>query len=174
MTTKFQPLNFKKWIDENRHLLKPPVGNKVVWKDKGFIVMVVGGPNSRTDFHVNETEEFFYQLEGDMVLKVINDEGKIQDIPISEGDIYLLPPKTPHSPQRFENTVGLVIEKRRQENELDALQWHCEKCYTQLYKEEFKLTDIETQFPAVFERYYNSEHTTCPSCGHVNGRTWSA
>lgn len=174
MSGRFEAFNFKQWIDEHRHLLKPPVGNKMIWKDRGFIVMVVGGPNERTDFHVNETEEFFYQVEGDMVLKVINDEGQIQDINIREGDIYLLPAEVPHSPQRFEGTVGLVVEKRRDEGEKDALQWHCEKCVTQLYKEEFVLTNIETQFPAVFERYYNSEHVKCPKCGHVNGRKWSA
>jgi len=165
--------NFKQWIEENRHLLKPPVGNKVVWKDREFIVMVVGGPNSRTDFHVNQSEEFFYQLEGDMVLKVINENGVMEDISIAAGDIFLLPPNTPHSPQRAAASVGLVIERRRREGELDALQWYCEKCNTKLYEEIFKLTNIETQFPEVFERYYNSEHTHCKKCGHVNGRKWS-
>ena len=162
--------NFKKWIDENRHLLKPPVGNKVVWKDREFIVMTVGGPNSRTDFHVNQSEEFFYQLEGNMTLKVINEEGKFQDLRISEGDIFLLPPNTPHSPQREAGSIGLVIERRRRENEIDGLQWYCENCGTKLYEEFFKLVNIETQFPEVFERYYNSGHTTCKKCAHVNGR----
>ena len=165
--------NFKKWIDENRHLLKPPVGNKVVWKDREFIVMTVGGPNSRTDFHVNQSEEFFYQLEGNMTLKVINEEGKFQDLRISEGDILLLPPNTPHSPQREAGSIGLVIERRRRENEIDGLQWYCENCGTKLYEEFFKLVNIETQFPEVFERYYNSGHTTCKKCAHVNGRKWS-
>ena len=67
-----QPLNFKKWIDEHRHLLKPPVGNKQVWDNGEYIVMVVGGPNNRKDYHYNETPEFFYQVEGDMVLKIID------------------------------------------------------------------------------------------------------
>ncbi len=165
--------NFKKWIDENRHLLKPPVANKVVWKDHEFIVMVVGGPNSRTDFHVNQSEEFFYQLEGNMTLKVINEEGKMQDLRITAGDIFLLNPNTPHSPQREANSIGLVIERRRREDEIDGLQWYCEKCGTKLYEEYFKLTNIETQFPEVFERYYNSDHTKCTQCGFVNGRKWS-
>ena len=165
--------NFKTWIDENRHLLKPPVGNKVVWKDREFIVMTVGGPNSRTDFHVNQSEEFFYQLEGNMTLKVINEENKFQDIKINAGDIFLLPANTPHSPQREAGSIGLVIERRRKENEIDGLQWYCEKCGTKLYEEFFKLVDIETQFPAVFERYYNSPHTKCSQCQHVNGRKWS-
>ncbi len=173
MSELYQPLNFKKWIAENRHLLKPPVGNKVVWSDREFIVMVVGGPNSRTDFHVNQGEEFFYQLEGQMTLKVMTREGKMQDIEIGEGDIYLLPGATPHSPQRQANTIGLVIERKRREGEKDGLQWYCEKCQHKLYEEFFVLTQIETQFQAVFERYYQSAHTTCRSCGHVNGRKWS-
>ena len=165
--------NFKKWIDENRHLLKPPVGNKAVWLDREFIVMVVGGPNERTDFHVNRGEEFFYQLEGDMILKVIDDEGRMRDVPIRAGDIYLLPKGTPHSPQRPAGSVGLVIERRRREGELDGLQWYCEKCQNKLYEEFFPLTNIETQFPPVFERYYGSDRTKCGKCGHVNGRKWS-
>jgi 3-hydroxyanthranilate 3,4-dioxygenase len=165
--------SFKKWIDENRHLLKPPVGNKVIWKDREFIVMVVGGPNSRTDFHVNQSEEFFYQLEGSMHLKVIDTDGSLRDIHMSAGDIFLLPGKTPHSPQRTEGSIGLVIERHRREGENDSLQWYCEKCVHKLYEETFYLTNIETQFPAVFERYYNSTHVTCGKCGHVNGRQWS-
>ena len=163
--------NFKTWIDENRHLLKPPVGNKVVWKDTEFIVMTVGGPNARTDFHVNQSEEFFYQLEGQMVLKIM-DNGKINDVPIKAGDIFLLPPNTPHSPQREAGSIGLVIERRRREGEMDGLQWYCEKCHSKLYEEFFKLTNIETQFPEVFERYYNSQHVNCKSCHHANGRKW--
>lgn len=170
---QMQAFNFKNWIDENRHLLKPPVGNKVVWKDQEFIVMVVGGPNSRTDFHVNQSEEFFYQLEGNMTLKIMTPEGEPQDVRIREGDIFLLQPGTPHSPQREENSVGLVIERRRREGEIDGLQWYCEKCHHKLYEEYFKLTDIETQFPEVFERYYESSATTCSKCGHVNGRKWT-
>jgi 3-hydroxyanthranilate 3,4-dioxygenase len=165
--------NFKKWISENRHLLKPPVGNKCIWPQQDFIVMAVGGPNERTDFHVNPGAEFFYQLEGDMLLKVITPEGKIKNINICEGDIFLLPGHTPHSPQRSANTVGLVVERRRVEKELDGLQWYCEKCENKLYEEFFKLENIETQFPAVFERYYNSEHTTCKKCNTKNGRKWS-
>ena len=172
MSELFQPFNFKTWIDENRHLLKPPVGNKVVWKNREFIVMVVGGPNSRTDFHVNRGEEFFYQLEGDMTLKVRTPDQKFRDINIREGDIYLLPANTPHSPQRGANTVGLVIERQRRSDEEDGLQWYCEKCGKKLYEEFFTLTNIETQFPAVFERYYSSQHTKC-QCGHLNGRQWS-
>ena len=124
----FRAFSLKKWIDENRHLLKPPVGNKVIWKDQEFIVMAVGGPNARTDFHVNQSEEFFHQLEGNMTLKIIAPDGKMQDLRITEGDVFLLPPKTPHSPQREAGSVGMVIERRRREGEIDGLQWYCEKC----------------------------------------------
>lgn len=166
-----EPFNFRKWIDSNRELLKPPVGNKCVYKDGTFIVMVVGGPNSRTDFHVNETDEFFYQLEGSITLKIFQNN-KIVDIVINEGDIFMLPAKVPHSPQRPANTVGLVIEKTREENEKDGLQWYCQKCYTKLYEEYFQLKNIETDFGAVFDRYYNSEHVKCKNCHHKNGRNW--
>ncbi len=163
--SRLSTINFKKWIDENRHLLKPPVGNRLIWEDREFIVMVVGGPNARTDYHVNNGEEFFYQVEGDITLKVI-DEGKQVDIPIKEGEIFLLPGNTPHSPQRPPNTVGLVIERKRLPGEKDGFVWHCPKCSTKLYEEYFTLTDISKQFPPIFERFYASEeNTTCKNCG---------
>ena len=174
--TAFRAFHLKTWIDDNRPLLKPPVGNKVIFKDREFIVMAVGGPNARTDFHVNQSEEFFYQVEGQMTLKVMTPENKIEDIVMRAGDIYLLPANTPHSPQRLAGGVGLVIERERRQGEIDGLQWYCEKCQTKLYEEFFELTNIETQFPAVFERYYTSEHVFCKnkSCGHKNGRTWQS
>ena len=116
------PFNFKKWIDDNRHLLKPPVGNQVVYKDTEFIVMVVGGPNARKDFHFNKGEELFYQIEGDMQLP-IRENGKTRIIDIKEGDLFLLPPMVEHSPQRFPNTVGIVIERMRTQEELDAYEY---------------------------------------------------
>lgn len=161
------PLNFKQWIDEHRHLLKPPVGNAKVYEDTEFIIMVVGGPNNRKDYHYNEGEEFFYQLEGDITVKII-DEGKPRDIHIREGDIFLLPPQTPHSPQRPANTVGLVVERKRETKELDAFMWFCEQCGTKLYEEFLPLTDIVTQLPPIFERFYSDEvKRTCQSCGTV-------
>ncbi len=162
-----RPFNFKKWIDENRHLLKPPVNNKVVYKDTEFIVMVVGGPNARKDFHFNESEEFFYQLEGNITVK-IQEDGKAVDVPINEGDIFLLPPNVPHNPMRGPNTIGLVMERKRRENEKDGLLWFCEKCNTKLYEEYFVLTDIVNQFQGVFAKFYGSEDLrTCKKCGHL-------
>ncbi len=161
------PIDFKRWIDEHRHLLKPPVGNAQVYEDSDFIVMVVGGPNARKDFHYNEGEEFFYQLEGDITVKII-DEGKPRDINIKEGDIFLLPPRTPHSPQRPANTIGLVIERKREPVELDAFMWFCENCGSKLYEEFLPLTDIVNQLPPLFDRYYGSiEKRTCKECGTV-------
>ncbi len=160
-----KPFNFKQWIDENRHLLKPPVNNKVVYKDAEFIVMVVGGPNSRKDYHFNESEEFFYQLEGDIKVKLQLD-GKAQEFDIKEGDIFLLPPRIPHNPIRFKNTIGLVMERRRREGELDGLMWFCDDCNHPLYEEKFELDDIANQFQTVFQKFYNSEElTTCKNCG---------
>jgi 3-hydroxyanthranilate 3,4-dioxygenase len=163
--SSLRPINFKRWIDEHRHLLEPPVGNAQVWADREFMVTVVGGPNSRTDFHINEGEEFFYQLEGDITLKVLVD-GKPEDVPIREGEIFLLPPSVPHSPQRPANTVGLVLERRRLPHEKDTFLWVCEGCGEKLYSESFHLTDIVAQLPPVFARYWGSaEHTTCGKCG---------
>lgn len=161
------PLNFQQWIDEHRHLLKPPVGNAKVYEDTDFIVMVVGGPNARKDYHYNEGEEFFYQLEGDVTVKII-DDGVPKDIHIRQGDIFLLPPRTPHSPQRPANTIGLVIERKRTEQELDAFMWFCEQCGNKLYEEYLPLKDIVTQLPPLFERYWGAlEHRTCSKCGTV-------
>ena len=158
------PINFKSWIEENRHLLKPPVGNKVVYEDTEFIIMVVGGPNTRKDYHIDEGEEFFYQLEGGIVLRIMED-GKPRDIQINEGEIFLLPPKIPHSPQRFENTVGLVVERKRRKGELDAFQWYCDECNELLYEEYFQLTDIVKQLPPIFESFWNNTNArTCQSC----------
>ena len=158
------PINFKNWINEHRHLLKPPVGNQVVYEDTELIIMVVGGPNTRKDYHIDEGEEFFYQLEGNMILRII-DNGKPKDINIDEGEIFLLPPRIPHSPQRFENTVGLVVERKRREGELDAFQWYCDGCLELLYEKYLPLTNIVTQLPPIFENFWNDDNArTCNNC----------
>jgi 3-hydroxyanthranilate 3,4-dioxygenase len=161
------PIDFRKWIEEHRHLLKPPVGNKCVY-DGDFIVMVVGGPNQRTDFHWDEGPEFFHQLEGDMVLRV-QEDGRVRDIPIRAGEVFYLPPRVPHSPQRSAGSIGLVVERKRLPHEKDGLMWFCERCNHKLYEEFFGLGNVETDFPPVFERFYRSrELRTCRQCGHVN------
>ena len=161
------PIDLQHWIDEHRHLLKPPVGNKCI-VDGDFIVMIVGGPNARTDYHYDEGPEFFYQLEGEMVLKV-QDEGEARDIPIRAGEVFYLPPRVPHSPQRMPDSVGLVIERCRLAGEQDGLLWFCERCNHKLYEEYFTLQSIEQDFPPVFDRFYRSrEARTCDTCGHLN------
>ena len=158
------PINFKNWIKQNRHLLKPPVGNKMVYENTEMMIMVVGGPNKRKDYHIDEGEEFFYQLEGDMILRIM-ENGKPKNVSINEGDIFLLPPKTPHSPQRFENTVGLVIERKRRDGELDGFQWYCDGCNSLLHEVFFTLTDIVKQLPLIFDGFWaNDEARTCKIC----------
>ena len=133
-----QPFNFKKWIDDNRHLLKPPIGNQQVYKGND-----------------------------DFIVKVIED-GKPKNIYIREGEIFLLPPKVPHSPRRPANTVGLVIERYRRPGEIDGFIWHCENCGEKLYEEFFEVTDIVTQLPPVQDRFWgNPENHTCKNCGTV-------
>ena len=163
-----RPINFHQWIEDNRHLLKPPIGNQVMYKgNDDFIVMVVGGPNSRKDFHYNEGEEFFYQVEGDIVLKIVED-GAVVDIPIKEGEMFLLPARTPHSPRRPAHSVGLVMERYRKPGEKDGFIWHCENCGHKLYEEYQEITDIVQQLPPIMERFWsNPEHTTCQNCGTV-------
>ena len=163
-----QPFNLQKWVDENRHLLKPPVGNKMVYTDnKDFIVMVVGGPNSRKDYHFEDGEELFYQLEGDITVKTIQD-GKNVDVHIKEGEMFLLPPHIPHSPQRGANTIGLVIERNRDEKEIDSCLWFCEKCANKLHEAEFHLKDIVVQLPKVFDAFYSDVNLrTCKNCGTI-------
>ena len=165
-----QAFNFNHWIEENRHLLKPPVGNKRVFADGDFIIMVVGGPNSRQDFHVDPGQELFYQLEGDMLLKTRQND-KTVGVPIRAGEIFLLPPNVPHSPQRPANTVGLVIERQRRAGEQDGFQYYCDHCGNRLFEHFLELTDIEKQLPPVFERFYGSrEARTCTRCGTVMER----
>ena len=157
-----KPFPLMTWIEEHRHLLKPPVGNKVIWQDSEFIVMVVGGPNDRTDYHVNAGEEFFYQLEGDMELKIML-QGQPEDVMIRAGDVFLLPPHTPHSPRRPAHSVGLVIERRRRPRELDGFQWYCSACHHKLYEEFLFVNNLETQLPPIFERFY-AQHDACENC----------
>lgn len=165
--TMLPPIPFMRWIEENRDQLKPPVGNKVLYEDSEFIIMVVGGPNARTDFHISESEEFFYMIEGDMVLRV-EEEGVVRGIQIKEGDIFLLPPRVPHSPQRGPNSIGLVIERTRREGEIDGVRWYCEDCHNVLYEEFFELHDIVEQLRAVIEKFHaDTSLHTCKKCGAV-------
>ncbi len=164
-----KPFNLKNWIEENRHLLKPPVGNQQIYKgNDDYIVMVVGGPNGRKDYHWEDGEELFYQLEGDITLKIINENGEPEAIQIREGDMFLLPPRIPHSPQRPANTIGLVIERYRHPGERDKLMWFCENCNNKLHEASFALEDITTQIKEAIQEFMASEELrTCKKCGTV-------
>ncbi|WP_034887041.1 3-hydroxyanthranilate 3,4-dioxygenase [Gillisia sp. Hel_I_29] len=164
-----EPFNLNKWIEQNRDLLKPPVGNKNIYKESAdYIVMIVGGPNARKDYHYNETEELFYQLEGNIEVNV-QDNGEKKTMKLGPGDMYLHPAGIPHSPVRHEGSIGLVVERKRLGEEgKDGLLWFCDNCNHKLYEVYFPLHDIETDFLKHFNHFYGSEELrTCDNCGTV-------
>lgn len=166
MPTPF-PIDLRRFIDEHRELLRPPVGNTRVFDEQGFIVMIVGGPNARKDFHVEEGPELFLQVEGDIVLTVLED-GKRRDVPIREGEILLLPPKVPHCPRRPAGTVGLVVERTRLPGELDAFLWLCDACDHELSRVTLALRDITTELAPLFDAFWaDLARRTCERCGAV-------
>lgn len=171
------PINFPKWLEENSHRLQPPVNNFCLWNEKDITVMVVGGPNKRTDYHVNPTEEWFYQIKGNMLLKIVENETEFRDVEIREGDMFLLPGNIPHNPVRFADTVGIVLERQRPQgrrlNQLagqnDHLRWYCSSCHQIVYQESFFCTDLGVQLKPVIERFAASQELrTCKNCGTVN------
>jgi 3-hydroxyanthranilate 3,4-dioxygenase len=162
--------NLQGWIDQNRDKLKPPVGNAQVWEDGEFMVTIVGGPNQRRDYHDDPTEEFFYQLEGDIVLRLIEEPGKPPiEVPVKQGEVFLLPKHVRHSPQRGPNTIGMVVEMPRPDGERDAFEWYCPACHSLLYRAEMRLKSIVKDLPPVFEKFYSSEELRkCKKCGTVH------
>ena len=166
---RLSAFNFGKWISEHQHLLKPPVGNKQIWTESDLMVTVVGGPNQRTDYHDDPVEEFFYQLKGDMMLKVV-DNGQHYDVPIREGDIFLLPPHIRHSPQRPQaGSIGLVVEPKRPDGWLDAFEWYCFNCSALVHRVELDLNSIVDDLPPVYRAFYsNKEVRTCKHCGTLH------
>lgn len=167
--SRLKAFNFQAWIDEHRHLLKPPVGNQQIWEEADLMVTVVGGPNQRTDYHDDPVEEFFYQLEGNMVLKIF-DGNEFYDVPIRQGEIFLLPPHVRHSPQRPEQgSIGLVVEPKRQPGELDAIEWYCFDCGRRVYRAELQLQSIVRDLPPIYQAFYASEaDRTCGHCGAIH------
>jgi len=169
-TRGLSAFNFSRWIDEHAHLLKPPVGNQLVFREaEDLIVQVVGGPNARTDYHDDPYEEFFYQLRGNMVLKAIED-GRPVDIPIREGEILLIPGHFRHSPQRPEpGSVGLVVERARPLDVDDAFEWYCPQCFACVHRVEVNVQNIVRDLPPLFDAFYASlEKRTCGNCGAVH------
>lgn len=164
-TTVLPPINIAKWAEEHRHDLKPPVGNKYLYDGDGFFVMVIGGPNARNDFHQTNSEEYFYQLEGDIVVRIIED-GRMRDVPVREGETFFVPANVPHSPTRPPNTVGVVVELRRPPGETEHQQFYCEKCNELVHDNEFDCGDIVEHFTRAMEEFWaNPELSTCKSCG---------
>ena len=162
-----EPINIKKWIEENSDLLQPPVNNYCLHRE-GFTVMIVGGPNARTDFHVNQTPEYFHQLKGFMTLRVV-DEGKFRNIKIDEGDSFLLPPNTPHNPIRYADTIGLVVEQDRPEGVNDKIRWYCHNCEEKIHEIEFYCYDLGTQVKdAIVSFDGDMDARTCKGCGTLN------
>ncbi|KAI8967693.1 RmlC-like cupin domain-containing protein [Mycotypha africana] len=214
------PLNFNKWLEEHSEKLQPPVNNYLLYKGNDTIIMVVGGPNKRTDYHINETEvlmpfnppahihtytgihikqtswdsntkitnlckfkqEWFYQLKGDLLIKVVED-GEFKDIVVKEGSMFLLPrftlpyaytynlAKVPHNPIRYKDTIGLVVERVRLPHHIDKLRWYCEKddCHEIVYEESFHCVDLGTQLKPIIEKFHNDDQLrTCKKCGHLN------
>ena len=173
--TGLASFNLMQWIDENRDLLRPPVLNQTIFRDSDFIVMVVGGPNVRTDYHDDPYEEFFYQLKGNMTLKVVED-GELKDVPISEGNVLLLPAHVPHSPQRPDpESIGLVVERSRPGGVMDGFEWCCENCGNRIWRREVRVDNIVTDLPPVFEEYYGTVASgDCGECGYPHPRKISA
>jgi 3-hydroxyanthranilate 3,4-dioxygenase len=164
-----KPFNLQSWIEEHRHLLVPPVANKQIFvENDDFIVMVVGGPNGRKDYHWEEGEELFYQLEGDIQVKIIHEDGRPETIDVRAGEMFLLPARVPHSPQRPANSIGIVIERHRHAGELDKLLWFCESCNEKLHEAAFPLKDIGSQIKEAIGAYReNLAARTCTHCGTV-------
>lgn len=161
------PINLQQWIEDHKEQLKPPVCNQQVYGAGDFIIMVIGGPNSRKDYHDDPGEEFFYQLKGDMLLRII-EHGRPRDIPIKEGELFLLPARVHHSPQRFADTIGMVIERKRQPGELDGFVWYCDHCHAKLHEETLPLKNIVQDLPPIFNRFWSSEaHRKCGNCGEI-------
>ena len=164
--------NFQKWIEENQDNLKPPVSNKLLHAEGNMIVMVVGGPNTRVDFHDDPVEEWFYQIKGDMVLKIA-DDGQIYDVPIREGEVFFLPAHVRHAPQRpVEGSIGLVVESPREAGMKDAFEWFCFNCKQRVHRVEVELggaSGIVDKLPKIFAAFHEDEDArTCTNCGEVH------
>ncbi|MHC5022749.1 MAG: 3-hydroxyanthranilate 3,4-dioxygenase [Planctomycetota bacterium] len=165
-TTKTMPaLDLMKWVQSHRDELKPPVGNKYLYDGQDFFVMIIGGPNARNDFHVTSSEEFFYQVKGDIVVR-IREDGRIKDCAVREGETFFIPGGVPHAPTRPPGTVGLVVERRRPPGETEHQQFYCEQCGELVYDKEFDCKDIVEHFKQSMEDFWADEAlSTCKGCG---------
>lgn len=164
-------LDLQTWIKKNQKHLKPPVSNKQLFDGSAdAIVFVSGGPNTRNDFHVNPTEELFYQLKGDIAVRVRPLDGaKPHDVIVREGEMFLLPRWVPHRPQRPAGTVGLIVEFPRPKGQNDGLQWYCPKCDHLVYDARFRLKKIDKDLAVVMNKFWGgaASRRTCKACGYV-------
>ncbi|XP_054154128.1 3-hydroxyanthranilate 3,4-dioxygenase-like [Oppia nitens] len=148
-------INMNDWIVGNKQYFLPPICNKLLYTNQ-LKVFFVGGPNQRKDYHIEEGEELFYQIKGDMCLKVIHNK-KPKDIIIREGQVFLLGPRIPHSPQRFPNTIGLVIERERLKEEWDALRYFVDNSTDILYERWFYCQDLGSQLAPIIQEFQASD-----------------
>ena len=169
---RLKSFNFDKWIEDNQDQLQPPVNNKLLHDESGMIVMVVGGPNTRVDFHDDPVEEWFYQVKGDMMLKIA-DNGAIYDVPIREGEVFMMPSHTIHAPQRpQEGSVGIVVESPRMDGMKEGFEWYCFECEARVHRIEVPLggpSGIVTALPKIYDAFHEDEEARkCPNCGTVH------
>jgi len=168
MSLSSRAFSLQEFIEKNKELLKPPVNNKVLWQDSEFIVMLIGGPNKRRDFHVDPSDEFFYQIKGNCYVECINEEGKREIVTVGEGDVFMLPAMVPHSPHRVAGSLGIVIERKRKEGELEDFVWYCDQCNHEMHRVTVQVTNIEIQVKEAIESFNSSlEKRTCKNCGYV-------
>ena len=154
------------WIEANRHMMKPPVSNKYLYSGEDFFVMIIAGPNARNDFHMTNSEEFFIQLKGDIVVRIRDTDGVIRDVTVREGETFFIPPNVPHSPMRGPDTIGLVVERRRPPTETEHIMYFCDSCGDLVYDKEFSCADIVVAFSRAMEEFWaDPSLCTCRRCG---------
>ena len=169
MTMLFSPTDLKRWIEENRHLFRPPFKtNRVLAHYREFIVLILSGPNARLDFHIEPGEEFFYQIHGDIELHIKPEGERRQVVRIREGEIFLCPGGLAHSPRRCEGSWGLVMERKRKPDEEEGFLWFCEKCDEQVLSRTMTQGDIASQVTKIYQDF-NADPALrrCKSCGYV-------
>ncbi len=152
-------------LEENREKFKPPVSNRYLYDGRDFFVMVIKGPNARNDFHLVDSEEYFYQLKGDIKVRV-REGDRIVDHIVREGETFFIPPSVPHSPQRPPDTIGVVVERRRPPGEMEHVIFYCENCGALVEDIHFDCADIVQHFSQAMLDFWNDDpRRTCKKCG---------
>lgn len=153
------------WIAEHKGEFKPPVANKYLYDGRDFFVMVIVGPNARNDFHQVDSEEYFYQVKGDIKVR-IREGDRIVDYPVREGETFFIPPNVPHSPMRPPNTIGVVVERRRPPGEKEHIIFYCGQCEALVEDILFDCRDIVDHFRDTMEAFWKDDaRRTCRKCG---------